>query len=154
MKNTKNAIMRFRKFLAMKGLRFTEEREKIVKYVFDEHRHFRVDAIIERMRNGKERTSRATVYRALPLLLESGLVREAGRRDGETYYEHIFEHRHHDHLVCDNCHSVVEFYYDAIEVLQQSVAAQYGFNLTGHLLTLRGLCNSCRSERRDETTIQ
>ena len=96
-----------------------------------------------------ERVSVTTVYRNLPLLVAAGIVRrapgEAGGRAGARY-EHVWGRRHHDHLVCVSCGSVVEFHYPAIEVLQEAVAAEHGFRLLRHSLELKGLCESCRSK--------
>jgi hypothetical protein len=36
-----------------------------------------------------------------------------------VYYEHIWDHEHHDHLVCSRCGRRIEFYYPAIDILQE-----------------------------------
>jgi Fur family ferric uptake transcriptional regulator len=63
-------------------------------------------------------------------------------------YEAAAGLRHHDHLVCRSCGRVVEFEYEAIEVLQREVAARHGFTLEGHHLQLVGRCADCAGAAR------
>ena len=93
----------FREFLGNKGMRFTPEREAILDEVFAEHEHFDVEELIMRLRQKGQRSSRASVYRTLALLVESGLVQEVFYEDGHNDYEHIYGHEHHCHLRCLGC---------------------------------------------------
>ena len=88
----------------------------------------------------------ATVYRVLPVLVDAGLLQMTlvSGRDG-AHYERAFEREHHDHLICTACGKVVEFEFEAIEVLQRDVAERFGFHLTGHVHELLGICESCRA---------
>lgn len=64
--------------------------------------------------------------------------------DGQTRYEHVTEGEHHDHLVCTGCGAIIEFENEAIEKLQDDVAAAHDFVITTHKLELYGLCAACR----------
>jgi Fur family ferric uptake transcriptional regulator len=87
----------------------------------------------------------ATVYRTLPLLVESGLIQPTLLSAGERhFYEAAFERPHHDHLICTSCGKVVEFEFEAFEVLQRDVAERYGFRLSAHFHELLGQCADCR----------
>jgi Fur family ferric uptake transcriptional regulator len=66
------------------------------------------------------------------------------RTKGEIYYEHAYDHRHHDHLVCESCGKTVEFYNAEIETLQQAIAKKFNFELTDHALKLVGICGKCK----------
>jgi Fur family ferric uptake transcriptional regulator len=59
-------------------------------------------------------------------------------------YEHSLGHTHHDHLVCTRCGRIEEFREAQIEKLQKVVARKHGFELTGHVLRLTGICRSCQ----------
>ena len=52
--------------------------------------------------------------------------------------------------LCSRCGKKVEFHYPAIEVLQEAVAAQYGFALESHRMELIGLCPACRPDKYTE----
>lgn len=87
-----------------------------------------------------------TVYRNLPMLVAAGIIRRASIYDAfrANSYEHVWGRAHHDHLVCSGCGTRVEFYYPALEVLQDAVASEHGFVLSNHHLELVGLCPQCR----------
>lgn len=71
-------IEKFREFLLTKGERLTRERSIIIEEVFAQHEHFDADDLIAKVARDKSgrRVSRATVYRALKLLEEAGLLRK------------------------------------------------------------------------------
>lgn len=66
----------FREFLAKKGLRVTNQRMAIFDAAFDHTDHFTAEDLLVLARKIDKSVSRATVYRSLPILTESGLVRE------------------------------------------------------------------------------
>ena len=88
----KSEIDVFREFIRNKGLRNTVEREQVVKAVFSIHDHFDVEELYLLLWSQNETISKATVYRTIPLLLESGLIQEAYFEDGHLHYEHIYGH--------------------------------------------------------------
>jgi len=138
------ALERFTRFLERRALRLTPARAAILEAVLARTGHFPIEALVEDLRRRGIRGSKATVYRALPLLTEAGILQEAVVRGDERSYESAVGRRHHDHLVCNGCGTVVEFEYPAIEILQREVAARHGFQLEGHHLQLAGRCPACR----------
>jgi Fur family ferric uptake transcriptional regulator len=52
----------------------------------------------------------------------------------------VNEGLHHDHIVCMDCGRVEEFSDQGIEQRQHSIAAELGFELKDHALTLHGHC--------------
>jgi len=140
-------IERFRTFLRERSLRITQVRERVALAALQRRGHFDVDEVVAELRRGGVRASRATVYRALPLLEQAGLITATvGRRERQRY-ERTLDRGHHDHLMCTRCQRLVEFEYEAFEVLQREVAEKYGFKLTGHSHQLFGLCPDCQGRR-------
>ncbi|MCG8415450.1 MAG: transcriptional repressor, partial [Pseudomonadales bacterium] len=45
---------------------------------------------------------------------------------------------HHDHLVCTETGTVIEFHNDKIEALQEEIAKKLGYELVDHNLVLYG----------------
>ena len=84
----------------------------------------------------------ATVYRTLRLFVEAGIASERRFQEGVTRYEP--QQPHHDHLICVRCGRIVEFENDAIERLQDEIAAHHGFTLLSHRHELYGACEACR----------
>ena len=102
---------KFEEFLATRSLRLTPERAAIVDEVFSSHRHFDGDELTARLidRKGDVRVSRATVYRALRLMVEAGLLRRVARPNGREVYEHDYGYPQHDHFICRECGQLIEF---------------------------------------------
>lgn len=141
------ALERFRDFLHDRSLRVTDLREGIVKAALARNGHFDIDELVVDLRAQGVDASRATVYRALPLLKEAGIIQETVSPSERHRYEAAVGQEHHDHLVCTRCGKVVEFQFEAFEVLQREVASKYGFRLTGHSHELFGVCPKCDGKK-------
>ena len=134
----------FRKYLERRGLKLTAERQAVYDELFARHEHLEADEILVRLRGKGKKISRATIYRTLELLFDSGIV---GRvRTGETgyRYERLRAGEHHDHLICNECGRVIEFFEPRIESLQDDVCERYGFLPLSHSHQMRGICKQCR----------
>jgi Fur family transcriptional regulator, ferric uptake regulator len=134
----------FKELLTTRGLRYTHERECIFDEVQRIDKHFNADSLYERFKNRGERVARATVYRNLPLLLEAGVIQKStgdGKRD---FYEKTDSKGHHDHMVCLNCKSVIEFHSDELEEMQERLSRKFNFKLVFHDHRLFGYCQNCQ----------
>ena len=138
---------KFRNYLKKKGLKFTPEREVILKEIFSLHKHFDIEFLYLRVCRKNKKISRATIYRTLPLLVESGLIVETFHCLGKGSYEHVFGHPHHDHMICLKCGKVIEFSNEKIERLREEVCRKYGFKSIEHRLGIRGYCKKCSGGR-------
>ena len=141
----------FRSYILSTGGRWTSSRQEVLRAICSKEGHFTPDELLESARLQGTRLSAATVYRAIPLLEEAGILRRAPAASGATRsqacYEHVVPQEHHDHLLCTSCGKVVEFWDPAIELLQEAVAARHGFRLLSHRLELTGLCPACQEGR-------
>ncbi len=133
----------FIEYLKTMGLKFTAERRHILEAVFSFHRHFELDDIYDAMKRREARTSRATIYRTLPLLKECGLIREVFRCQDRPSYEHIYGHDHHDHMLCIKCGRHIEFSDERIGRAQKEICSRFGFTPADHRLSIRGYCRKC-----------
>lgn len=141
------ALKEFGRFLAERSLRLTAARAAIVEAALEREGHFPIEELVADLRSRGIRGSKATVYRTLPLLTGAGIVQHAVISGDNHSYETSFGREHHDHLLCRHCGKVVEFEFDAFEILQKEIAARHGFTLEGHLHQLVGLCRDCRAAR-------
>jgi len=139
---------KFIDFLDTKTLKFTPEREYILDAVFSIHKHFDVEDLFQTLKQQGKNISRATIYRVIPLLLESRLIKEILHCMGNVRYEHIFGHEHHDHLICIGCGKVIEFHEEKIEKMQEEVCKKYGFKSVEHHLGIKGYCKKCQKENK------
>ncbi|MGH9364119.1 MAG: Fur family transcriptional regulator, partial [Thermoanaerobaculia bacterium] len=64
----------FRKYLERRALKLTAERRALFDEVFARHEHLEADELLVRLRARHKKISRATIYRTLELLADSGIV--------------------------------------------------------------------------------
>src|SRR5271154_1854609 len=142
----KNAAKgRFMDFLALKNLRVTSQRQAIVDTVFSTDQHFTAEQLLEWSRQRDKSVSRATVYRTLPLLTESGLVREMDfGKDYKFYDPNYAEHPNHNHIICNDCEKIVEFESDKIERLEGEITRRLGFSIKTQRLQITGSCEELK----------
>jgi Fur family ferric uptake transcriptional regulator len=131
----------FSEFLKKKGLKITNQRLLVAERIFRHPSHFTVDSLAESLKDRKGEISRATIYRIVSILVESGQLTEHNFSPNVRYYEHIPKHEHHDHIVCMDCGRIEEFVVEDIERFQKQIAQEHGFSLADHALNLYGKCN-------------
>lgn len=134
----------FRKYLERRGLKLTAERQALFEELFARHEHFEADELLVRLRSKHTKISRATIYRTLDLLVDSGIVGRVRIGESGYRYERLRAGDHHDHLICNECGRVIEFREPQIEKLQDEVYERYGFIALSHSHQLRGICRRCR----------
>ena len=137
------AIERFALYLSKNRLKMTRERRALLEHVLSVRGHFDVDELLLRLRRSGHRVSRATLYRNLPRLVESGLIHKVEMARGQARYELMVGRHHHDHMVCLVCGSIFEFESREIERIQESVCRRRKFTLLEHTHQLRGHCEAC-----------
>lgn len=134
----------FETFLKEKGLKMTRERLALYEGVLEQKGHFNVDILVQRLKENGYKISRDTVYRNLPVFLESGILRQSFRTSRDTIYELAAGKPHHDHMLCRKCGRITEFVDPSIEKIQETVAQKNGFKLEYHCHQLVGVCSACQ----------
>ncbi len=124
----KTAKTKFIAFFEQKNLRMTAQRMAIIDTVFGTDQHFTAEELLEWSRKRDKSVSRATVYRTLPLLTESGLVQELDFGKAYKYYDPNYaDHPRHNHIVCQDCDKIVELESEKIEMLESKISEKLGF---------------------------
>ena len=138
---SKNEVLA--RYMGQHGLKTTRQRSLIIDTFFQVGGHLSVEELWSRVRQRDRKVSVATVYRTMKLLNDCGLAHARNFGDGQTRYEGVGHH--HDHLICTQCGTIVEFENDRIEALQDRVARQHGFKVNSHKMELYGLCATCQA---------
>ena len=125
------------------GYRLTRSRQAVLEVLARAEGFLDPAAIHEQGRGIHPRLGRVSVYRALDLLTELGLVRRVHGADGCHSYARADRSEGH-YLVCQDCGQVKEFPCAGLDELVDSVGRRFGFVIEGHLLQLDGLCPDCR----------
>ena len=134
----------FGRYLREQGLPVTHQREAVAGVVFGSSEHLSVDEIERVLRSEGHRIGKATIYRALDLLVRSKLVAELDFGEGFKRYEHrLSAEPIHEHLICLNCGAVIEFQSAEVHRIEAMVSASHGFRPTRHKLEIYGLCREC-----------
>lgn len=126
-------------------LRKTEKREVILKVIYDSGRHLTPDEVYREMCDKYDsKIGISTVYRTLTFFEEAGLVNVVMIGNETKRYEIKCDH-HHDHMICLECGSIIEFTDEAIETLQEAVAKRNNFKMIDHDMTIYGFCSNCQT---------
>lgn len=137
---------RFLDFLAGKNLRVTAQRRAIIETAFGTSQHFTAEQLLAWSRTRDKSVSRATVYRTLPLLTESGLVREMDfGKDYKFYDPNYAQHPHHNHIICEDCSKIVEFESDKLKRLEKEISRRLGFSVQSHRLQITAHCDELKA---------
>ena len=128
------------------GVRPTRQRLVVLTELMRERNDVTAQGLHERLRARGERLGLATVYRTLALLTDEGVVDVLSHRPGELCYR-VCGEGHHHHLVCSNCHQVIELEECELDPWLERISEAHGFVTTGHRLEVSGLCNDCRTSR-------
>jgi len=143
----------FKRIVREMGLKVTHQRMAILKSLSEGQAHVSAQEVYEDVVKNHPEVGFATVYRFLRKLTETGHVTEVRMGGLPARYE-LTPKNHHDHLTCKGCGKIVEFENEQIEKLQERVARENGFCLTGHVLELYGLCPKCQNTSSSKNKTQ
>ena len=82
MSNIKIHIEKFKLALKKEGLKFTEQRFQLVKFLYKNDGHYECEDLIRKINKKNQKLSRATVYRTLDILVKYGRTVEETRKIG------------------------------------------------------------------------
>ena len=142
---TDSQLSHFTQTLQQSGYRMTNARRAIIETLLASGAHLSADQLVALVHENTPSVGRMTVYRTLELLCELGLVRTVYQGTGAAHYI-LLEGGHHHHLVCDQCHAVVEFDECALGGLGKELEQRFGFQIEGHLVEFYGVCPACQEK--------
>ena len=139
-----NLLELFKEILKKNALKYTKQREILLKTLYNHHTHYTPESLYLRIKEEYPDLNLgiATVYRTLNLLEEAGIVNSLSFGSQGKKFE-LANKPHHDHMICKSCGKIIEFEDNTIERKQEQIAKEHKFKLTGHLMQLYGLCFEC-----------
>ena len=142
----------FKAFLYAQKGKVTNERLALLRTIYSNDGHYSVDDLLELMKAEGQKTSRATIYRTLDLLVQSGLIRKLSLEDQETRYESALTTGHHDHIICVDCRKIIEFFNPRLEQIQDEILATHNLKPVKHIHQLYGSCMvpDCPSKKKNK----
>jgi Fur family ferric uptake transcriptional regulator len=135
---------KFKKYIKQQRLKWTPEREAVLREALDTEGHFEAEDLAFRLRKKGSRVSKATVYRTLPLLVEAGLLKEVIHGEKHQHFEHVHEGERHDHMICLKCGAIVEFRNESLRRIEKKICEENHFKPHKVVIEIFGYCKNCR----------
>jgi Fur family ferric uptake transcriptional regulator len=127
------------------GHRAGGAREAVVSLLGHQSCCLSADEISKELHRAGSDVGIASIYRALDLLHEMGLVQRVEFGEGTARYEPVIPGgEHHHHAVCEKCGRVTPFEDERLERQLEKLAGQLKHSMHGHDLVIRGECPRCR----------
>lgn len=125
------------------GHKLTNARLTVLNVLEQGGGHLTSAEILDRVSTADPSIGRASVFRALDLFTELLLIRPTFIDTSMTPSYVMLPDGHHHHIICTNCHRVIEFEDCGLNALAAELERRLGVRLTGHLLEFYGLCERC-----------
>lgn len=133
---------KFIQYLKFNNQRLTDSREKVLKMIFHTHDHIHLDDILHWA--GENNISRATVFRTLNLLVESGMVSKVFDDKHHVHYEHVYAHSDHCHLICTKCGKITNINLTFSDDDMDKICDNNEFVRFYNIFNIFGICNRCQ----------
>jgi Fur family ferric uptake transcriptional regulator len=135
-------------YLKAGGFRVTKPREVIVRAAISFGDPFNAEDLLGKARELDRLISLATVYRTLPMLLDSHLIREVELNREHRYYEVNREQSPAAfHIVCTDCNQVFQVQDDCITLRERFLANSMGFKPTKLNVRIEATCLDLHEKR-------
>jgi Fur family ferric uptake transcriptional regulator len=126
------------------GHRSGGARDAVVELLADQACCLSAQEISNKLRSGGRDVGRASVYRALDLLHEMGLVQRVEIGDEGASYEPVMPGGdHHHHAVCEKCGRVTAFEDEKLERALERLSGRLRHSMRAHDIVIRGDCSRC-----------
>lgn len=136
---------KFKAYLAEKGLRITGQRLAIFEAAFAQREHFTAEELLAHARAIDDSVSRATVYRTLPIMTESALVREVDiGKDQKYYLANPDNATQQAQVICLDCDKIFEISAPFMEWYGSTVSAKLGLAPVSQRLQVSATCIAFR----------
>ncbi len=143
-------------YMESNGLRLTNQRRSIIQAAFSTTDHYTAEELLDKARAVDSSVSRATIYRTLPVLVKTGLLRELDLGKDQMYYDPNYAtHPNHNHIICSDCSKIIEFEDYCLDVRESVVTKNLGFSPGKIQLRIEANCDELARtgtcSRRNET---
>ncbi len=139
------ALEKFKSYLGTKGLRVTNQRLAIFDAAFAQKEHFTAEELLAHARAIDDSVSRATVYRTLPIMTESALLREVDIGKNLKYYlPNTAEGTQVAQVICVDCDRIFEIAAPFMEWYGNSVSSKLGLKPVSQRLQVSAHCIAFR----------
>ena len=129
----------------MENKRNTIQRQLILGAVKELDIHATAEQIIEHLTHNYPSIGRATVYRNLSQMADSGELLRAGSFYGSTHYDHNCQE--HYHFICSACRRIFDVEGSLSDVYKK-LKHTVGFDIDNCNISFSGFCWECKHTRK------
>lgn len=123
------------------GMRVTKQRRALVAYLDESGRFVPVTQLDRYMRGQYPGLSHDTIYRNVKAFEQLGILEsDVENEQAIVKLQCDFQHPHHHHFICTNCHRVQEVKMCPLEYFEDQLP---GAKIASHNFELYGLCAAC-----------
>ncbi|MEC8013888.1 MAG: transcriptional repressor [Verrucomicrobiota bacterium] len=124
-----------------KGLRMTGQRKGVFEALFKQSGHFTAEQLLKDAQSLDDTVSRATVYRCLPLLVESGVIRKIDvGQDNKFYALNGSSETFKAQVICSNCEKIFDIDAPFMEWYGKNVSEKLGLDVKDQRLQVHAEC--------------
>ncbi|MDZ4768249.1 MAG: Fur family transcriptional regulator [Chloroflexota bacterium] len=125
------------------GFKLTTARLTVLAAIESGDGHVTSGELLERVNALDPGIGRASVFRTLDLFTRLSLIRPTYITSSASPTYVLMPDGHHHHIICMNCHRVIEFDECGLAALTRDLEQRYQVQISGHLLELYGMCETC-----------
>lgn len=125
------------------GHRITGPRLAATRLIASRQGPFTAADLVADARTRGLRIGRATIFRAIDLLLDLEVIERIDLPSGEHAYVSC-RAAHHHHLVCSGCGRTTDVDDAGLRAVVAEIAARTGYRIDDHRLELFGRCATCQ----------
>jgi len=138
--------------LRNRGFRLTLPRQTILNVFNQNPRHLSAEEVFSLVHRDYPNIGLATVYRALNLLTQTGLIHKFNFGDGCSRYELISKSEEkYYHLICIQCGKIIHYSNprerekEFIEEIEKRLLNDYRFKVNYYQIYFYGVCEKCQN---------
>ncbi len=129
----------------------TVQKQKILEMLkANSHHHLNADEMLFILNAKQLNVSRATLYRYLDVLVQTGEVRKYIFAEGEkACYQYIEDKNHcssHFHLMCTECGKLIHLDCGKVAELINHIEEEHNFMVDPGRVVIYGICSDCKKE--------
>jgi len=117
------------------------QRQLILEAVRDLNIHATAEQVVLHLAKTHPQIGRATVYRNLSNMAETGEILRVGSFYGSTHYDHN-THEHY-HFICSKCRQVSDVEGDLSDIMGRFAGTE-GFDIIECSISFSGVCWECK----------
>jgi len=138
--------MKLESTLKDQGIKVTKSRLAILEILLNNENAVSVDYIYELCIKNGITIDLSTVYRTMDILENKHIIDKIDLGEGKYNYK-LKKDVHKHTLECCLCHKEVQIECPMVQI-EEIIKNKTGFTLTEHELKIKGICDSCKNEKK------